>query len=122
MTTTTSIATPALDFVVLYVSDLEGSLEYLTAKVGFIRDVAGDGPNFRQLKGAEGRPGLGLVQATAQTPAIGSVQLYFKTPELSKLRDAIINRGVELEPIQQRPFGSIFDVPMPDNLLFTMLS
>jgi len=122
VTTTNSIAAPALDFVVLYVSDLEGSLEYFTEKLGFIHDVAGDGPNFRQLKGAEGSPGLGLLRATEQTPAVGNVQLYFKTADLSDLRDAIISRGVKLEPIQQRPFGSIFDVPMPDNLLFTMLS
>lgn len=121
-TTMNNKADLALDFVVLYVSDLEASLEYLTTKVGFTRVVAGDGPNFRQLAGAEGSPGLGLLQVNAHTPAAGNVQLYFKTHDLSGLRDTISSRDVKLEPIRQMPFGSIFDVPMTDNLLLTMLS
>ena len=122
METTHSNTALALDFVVLYVSDLEAASAYLAEKLGFTRNVEGDGPNFRQLSSAAGSPGIGLLRATDQTPAAGQVQLYFKTADLSGLRDAIIKRGVELEPIQQRPFGSIFDVPMPDNLLLTMLS
>lgn len=122
MTTTSSKATLALDFVLFYVSDLEATSKYLTEKLGFTFDPEASGPNFHQLAGAEGTPGIGILQANAHTPAAGNVQLYFKTADLAGLRDTIISRGVELGPIEKRPFGSIFDVPMPDNQLVTVLS
>ena len=122
MTTATTKATLALDFVIFYVSDLAATSKYLTEKIGFSFDSEGSGPNFQQLWGKEGTPGIGLIGANEQTPAAGSVKLYFKTDDIADTHSTIITRGVELGPIVQMPFGKIFDVPMPDNFLVSMLS
>lgn len=121
MTATTQTTLP-LDFVVLYVSDLEVTSKYFTEKLGFAVNEEQSGPDFHQLVSKEGTAGIGLALANEHTPAAGNVRLYFEAKDLSGLRDTIISRGVELGPIQQMPFGKIFDVPMPDNFLVTMLS
>jgi predicted enzyme related to lactoylglutathione lyase len=114
------MATP-LDFMVFYVSDLDESLSYFTAKLGFTYDPTQDTPIFRQLSDGGSGVGIGLVQAGEQTGAPGTIALYFKTADIGSLRAAITGKGVEATPIVQRPFGSIFTVSSPDGHLLTML-
>jgi len=114
------MATP-LDFIVFYVSDLGKSLSYFTEKLGFTHDPTQDGPVFRQLSDGGSGIGIGLVLASRETPAPGTIELYFKTADIDGSRAAITGRGVEATPIEQRPFGSIFTVRSPDGNLLTML-
>lgn len=119
--TNTSVAAPALDFVVLYVSDIDGTLDLFTEKLGLHYDPEQSGPEFRQLSG-DGGIQFGLVIASENTPAPGTMELYFKTADLAGLRKAVIGKGVAASPIQNRPFGSIFTVQTSDKHLLTMLS
>lgn len=119
--TNTSTAAPALDFVVLYVSDLDGTLDLFTSKLGLHYDPEQSEPDFRQLNG-DGGIQFGLVKASENTPPPGAITLYFKTADLAGLREAVISKGVETTPIMQRPFGSIFTVQTSDKHLLTMLS
>ncbi len=113
---------PAIDFVVFYVSDLEDSLAYFTQKLGFSHDPAQNSPNFRSISDGQSKIGFGLVPAGEGTPKAGSVELYFKTDDLSGLRSSYLAKGIEPTAIVHRPFGSIFSVNPPDGLLVTMLS
>ncbi len=113
---------PAIDFIVLYVSDLEASLTYFTKQFGFGHDPAQNTPVFRNLVDGQSNIGFGLVQATEDTPKPGSVEMYFKTDDLEGLRSSYISKGMEPTAIVDRPFGSIFSVPAPDGHLVTLLS
>jgi catechol 2,3-dioxygenase-like lactoylglutathione lyase family enzyme len=115
-------ATPALDFVLFYVADLEQSLSYYSDRLGFKRVTDQDGPDFRYLTTGSGGPDFGLLQVRAGTPAAGTVELYFKTYELEQLRADLTARNVETTPVVQRPFGSIFSVSSPDGNLLTMMA
>lgn len=114
-------STPALDFVVFYVSDLTASTEYFCDKLGFTHDLEHSSPVFTQLIGGN-VPNFGLFLASAQTPPAGTVEVYFKTNDLPGLREAITGRKVEATEIEHRPFGSIFSVFSPDNQILTMLT
>lgn len=114
-------STPAIDFIVLYVSDLEASLAYFTQELGFGHDPAQNTPGFRNLVDGQRNIGFGLVQATEATPKPGSVELYFKTDDLEGLRSSYISKGIEPTAIVHQPFGSIFSVQPPDGLLVIML-
>jgi len=113
---------PAIDFIVLYVSDLEASLAYFTQKLGFGYDPSQNSPNFRSIVDGQSKIGFGLVPSAEGTPKPGSVEIYFKTEDLEGLRSSYISKGVEPTPIVKQPFGSIFSVNPPDGLLVTMLS
>jgi catechol 2,3-dioxygenase-like lactoylglutathione lyase family enzyme len=114
-------STPAIDFIVLYVSDLEASLAYFTQELGFGHDPAQNTPEFRNLVDGQRNIGFGLVQATEATPKPGSVELYFKTDDLEGLRSSYISKGIEPTAIVHQPFGSIFSVQPPDGLMVIML-
>jgi predicted enzyme related to lactoylglutathione lyase len=114
------MATP-LDFIVFYVSDLHDSLSYFTEILGFTHDPALDEPNFRQLSDGVNPIGIGLVQASPETPAPGTLQLYLKTVDIGSLHAALTSKGVEATPIVQRPFGTIFTIHSPDGYPLTML-
>ena len=108
-------ATPYLDFVVLSVSDIEASLEYYL-KLGFTLFEEGSAPDFKQLEGRKGSPGIGLLAASSDNSTPGTVKLYFKTEDqpLNEWREGLIEKGVEASPISHPPFGSIFTVPSLD--------
>jgi hypothetical protein len=115
-------STPAIDFIVLYVSDLDASLAYFTQELGFGHDPAQNTPVFRNLVDGQSNIGFGIVQAMEATPKPGSVELYFKTGDLEGLRSSYISKGLEPTAIVHQPFGSIFSVHPPDGHLVTMLS
>ena len=114
-------STPAIDFIVLYVSDLEASLTYFTQELAFGHDPVQNTPEFRNLVDGQRNIGFGLVQATEATPKPGSVELYFKTDDLEGLRSAYISKDIKPTAIVHQPFGSIFSVQPPDGFLVTML-
>ena len=109
-----------LDFVLFYVSDLKASLDYYTEQLGFDRVPAQDAPGFHYLTRGQGVD-FGLSQASAQTRAPGTVELYFKTGDASGLRAALTGKGVEATPIAHMPFGTIFTMYSPDGNPLTML-
>lgn len=106
-------ATPALDFVVFYVSDLDRSLAYFTKVLGFAEVPEEGGPGFKFLTGAGGIS-FGLSQASAQTPAPGAAELYIKVADVRAAREQVLAERAEATPIGERPFGSIFTVHTPD--------
>ncbi len=114
MTTSTAIATPALNYVVLYVSDLEASRE-LYKKLGFVHMVSEDGPGFCQFNGGADGILFGLVQTNEHSPAAGVNELYLKTPNIAAMREVVTSKGVEAGPIMEMPFGKIFAVNSADN-------
>ena len=111
---------PPLDFVLFYVADLPTTSSYFTDKLGFARVPEQEGPAFHYLTTGKGVD-FGLSQASAETPAPGTIELYFKTAEIAALRATLADRGVEATPIEHRPFGSIFSVRSPDGNMLTML-
>lgn len=117
------MATPMyLDFVVLYVSDLEASRRYFTETLGLEDDPEQSGPNFHFLKSTGGGISFGLVPATRETPPAGATNLYLAMPGgLEVKRADLIAKGVEVSPIAERPFGTIFDTHSPDGQQVTML-
>ena len=120
MATTTS-SSPALDFVLLYVSTMDESLTYFTEKLGFTYIAEESGPGFSQLRSNGGGIDFALLLATPETLPAGQIELYFKTNDLEHLRDAWITKGIEATPVAHRPFGSIFSVTSPDGQSLTML-
>ncbi|HEX9439827.1 MAG TPA: VOC family protein [Roseiflexaceae bacterium] len=114
-------ATPALNFVVFYVSDLKASLAYFTDILGFIHVPEQDAPTFHYLTGGENGIDFGIAQASAETPAPGAVELYIKTADLKRMHATVTGKGVEATAIEYRPFGSIFTVHTPDGYPLTMM-
>ena len=112
-------ATPSLDFVTFYVSDLTKSLAYFSNVLGFAHVPEEDGPGFHFLTG-DGGISFGLALASEQTPAAGTSALYVKVADIHAQRAALAGKGVEATPIEQRPFGSIFTVHTPDGYPLTM--
>lgn len=120
MATTTQTA-PKLDFVIFYVSDLAASLEQFK-KMGFTHVVEEDAPGFHQLRGAEGSPDFGIVQAGEQTPPVGATQIFYNVSDLKQTHAAFASKGLQPTPIAQTPFGHIFSVSNSDNLPVVMWS
>ncbi len=107
--------TPAFDFVVIYVSDLDAATDYFTNVLGFEHFVEGDGPGFRQMKG-KGGIDFGLMLPNDARDKAGEIEIYVKTDDIQAMYAAISGKGIELAPIMDRPFGQIFLVPAPDGL------
>src|SRR5688572_8162331 len=112
-------ATPSLDFVTFYVSDMTKSLTYFTDVLGFTHVPEQSGPGFYFLTG-DGGISFGLSQTGEHTPAAGAAELYVKVASTKDLHAAIVGKGIEATPIEQRPFGSIFTVYTPDGYPLTM--
>src|SRR5215216_5137107 len=112
-------ATPSLDFVTFYVSDMTKSLAYFTDVLGFAHVPEQDGPGFHFLTG-DGGINFGLAQAGEQTPAAGTTALFVKVADIHAQRAVIAGKGVEVTPIEQRPFGAIFTVHTPDGSPLTL--
>ena len=110
---------PVLDFVIFYVSDLDESLAYFTEKLGFKPVPEENGPVFRTLIGE--KIGFGLNLASENTPPAGTVELYFKTDDLTALHTSLTAKGAGTTPIIQLPFGSVFNVQTPDRHALVML-
>ncbi len=117
--------TPALDFILFYVSDLDESLKYFTQTLGLVHAPENDTPFFRGFVGSEGSTAFGLALASeAASPEArrpGNVEFYFKTDNLEGMHSALADKGAQPTEIAHRPFGSIFSLPAPDGHLMTML-
>ena len=112
---------PALDFVVLYVSNLEEAFNYFTQTLGLEHLADQDTPEFRGFAGGEKGLPFGIVQVSERTPHPGAVEIYLKTDNLSALHTKLARQGVRTTEIAHMPFGSIFSVDAPDGHIVTML-
>ena len=117
---TTTVAAPALNFVIFYVADIDESYRFFKETLGFADVPEAGGPNFRQFDGGAGM-GFGLLQADEETPPPGAVDLYLKPDNLEALRASWVANGVAATPIVQMPFGQIFEVTTPDGRKLTPL-
>jgi catechol 2,3-dioxygenase-like lactoylglutathione lyase family enzyme len=113
--------TPALDFVLLYVTNIEESLAYYTQTIGLKHDPAQNSPFFRGFTGDETAIPFGIALPTDDSRRPGMVELYFKTDDAESMRSVLIDKGVHTTAISHKPFGSIFTVDAPDAHLVTML-
>ena len=117
--------TPALDFILFYVSDLEESLQYFTQTIGLRHNPEADTPFFRGFISEEGSIPFGLAlvseEASPEARRPGTVEVYFKTDNLEGMHAALVAKGVKPTEIAHRPFGSIFSIPASDGHLVTML-
>lgn len=114
--------TPALDFVIFSVSDIEASFAFFKEVLGFAHQPDGDGPGFRQFSWGGAGGGFGLLQATADTPPAGTVALYLKAGDLAAQRDIWLARGAAVGPIVSLPFGDVFTIATPDGLTLTTMA
>lgn len=112
--------TPALNFAIFYVSDLEESLKFFTKQLGLEHDPSQDAPDFRGFKAPAGSLPFGLTSATNETPPAGTIEVYFRTNDLDGVHDALAKKGVKTTEIRTLYFGSIFGVAAPDGLRVTM--
>ncbi len=117
---TTKIAAPTLDFVTYYVTDLDQTSQFFSQVLGFTRVPEEDVPGFHQYVDGGGN-GFGIVQANAQTPPAGAINLYYQTPDIAALRTQWLANGAEVSPIVQMPFGKICTVTTADNQTLTAL-
>jgi hypothetical protein len=114
---TTTVAAPALNFVIFYVAEIEESYRFFKETLGFADMPEASGPNFRQFDGGAGM-GFGLLAADEQSPA-GAVDLYLKAENLEALRASWVAHGVAATPIVRMPFGPIFEITTPDGRKLT---
>jgi predicted enzyme related to lactoylglutathione lyase len=112
---------PVLDFVVLYVSNLEEACNYFTQTLGLEHLADQDTPEFRGFAGGEKGLPFGIVQASERTPRAGAVEIYLKTDNLVGLHTRLAQQGARTTEIAHMPFGSIFTVDAPDGHIVTML-
>jgi hypothetical protein len=112
---------PALDFVLLYVSDLEESLAYFTQTIGLLHNPKADTPIFRGFLSEEGSIPFGICLPPDETRLAGQVEVYFKTNDLDGMHVTLAEKGVQTTAITHQPFGSIFTVDAPDGHVVTML-
>src|SRR5258708_12869092 len=101
-----------LNFVVLYVSDIEASRRYFTETLGFASEPGQSGATFLFLRSQRGGGiDFGLQLASAETPPAGTAEvfLYLDTPgDLEQLRETLTAKGVEASAIPQMPFSTPF--------------
>ena len=103
---------PSLAFVMLYVADLDSATSHLES-LGFRYVAEESTPVFREFVGGDGQPfAIRLSMPDSAKP--GSVELYFKTPDLNALHTALGQNGIAIGPITAMPFGTIFTVPALD--------
>lgn len=115
----TTVAAPALNFVLFYVADIEASHAFFANTLGFNPDPSQDSPTFRQFAAGPGGVMIGLLQASDETPPPGEVDLYLGAADIAALREAWVGRGANATPIVQMPFGKIFEVATPDGRKLT---
>ena len=96
---------PQLDFIVYYVANAEDALAHFTETLNFERFPQGDGPQFYQLLDGNGK-GFGILQL-AEVPA-GTIEVYYKIPDIAALHAQLTEKGAAVTPIKHRPFGAIF--------------
>jgi hypothetical protein len=113
VTNTTSTA-PTLSFVLLVVDDLDASRRYLAEQLGLTHVPEQSGEGFHQFISGPGGIDYGLISAQAWPEPAGTAHLYFYTDDIERLRATLLDKGVAAGPIQQPPFGTIFDVPSPN--------
>ena len=117
MTKTTApiaLAAPALAFVMLRVTDFGAASRYYTDTLGFTPMLDQDAPGFRMFAPVNGGIPLLIGQATPETAAAGTVELYFSTSDLDAQRAAYASRGAAVSEIITKPFGTLFTVPTLD--------
>lgn len=110
---------PALNFVLLRVTDIEAAFTYFTEKLGLTTIPEQNAPTFRMFKGENGGIDFGI--RLADKSEAGTVELYFSTNNLEGLRSILINKGIESTDITPRPFGSIFTAAAPDKHIVIMM-
>lgn len=113
---------PAFGFATIYVSDLDAALAYCTTKLGLVRDAEQSGPTFHFLLSGNGGMPLGLSQAVAGGSKPGTIDLAFQTPNADALHTELADKGMELSPVEPRPFGRIFTAQAFDGLAFDLWS
>lgn len=113
---------PALGFAMIYVSDLDAALAYCTTKLGLVRDADQSGPTFHFLLSGSGGMPLGLGQAVADGPKAGTIELAFKTPNADAFHSELADKGLDLSPVETRPFGRTFTAQAFDGVSFDVWS
>ncbi|HZC78398.1 MAG TPA: VOC family protein, partial [Ktedonobacterales bacterium] len=87
-----------LNFVVLYVSDIEASCRYFTETLGFASEPGQSAATFIFLRSQRGGGiDFGLQLASAETPPAGTAEvfLYLDTAgDLEELRETLTAKGV----------------------------
>lgn len=116
----TSVETPKFDFVLFYVANLDKALAHYE-QMGFVRVEDGDGPGFRQLKGAQEMPQFGLLEVKEGMPPAGSMEIYYRVSDLQAHHQHLSEQGANPTAIEPRPFGNIFRVPNEDGFQTYML-
>jgi catechol 2,3-dioxygenase-like lactoylglutathione lyase family enzyme len=111
---TVTAAAPTLSFVLVVVDDLDASRRYLQEQLGLTYVPEQSGEGFHQFVSGPGGIDFGLISAREWGKPAGTAQLYFYTDDIERLRATLLERGVAAGPIQQPPFGTIFDVPSPN--------
>src|SRR5438552_14986104 len=85
---------PVLDFVVLYVSNLEEAFKYFSQTLGLEHLADQDTPEFRGFAGGEKGLPFGIVQASERTPRAGAIEIYLKTDNLAGLHARLAQQGI----------------------------
>ncbi len=110
----TALAAPVLAFVMLHVTDFDAASRYYTDTLGFTPMLDQDAPGFRMFAPVNGGIPLLIAQATPETAAAGTVELYFSTDDLEAQRAAYASQGAAVSEIITKPFGTLFTVPALD--------
>jgi len=120
-TTSATSVESGLDFVLLYVSDLDESLAYFTQTVGLNHIPAADTPVFRGFGPEMGHLNFGICKPFDDTRRPGQVEIYFNTNDFEGLHEMLAAKGVQTTPITPVYFGSVFTVDAPDEHLVTFV-
>jgi hypothetical protein len=118
MSTAIAQIAPSLAFVMLYVADLDSATGYLES-LGFRYAPEESTPIFREFVGGDGQP-FAIRLSTPDSAKTGTVELYFKTPDLAALHAELSQKGISIGAITPLPFGTVFEVPSLDGHRLTM--
>ncbi len=110
---------PELNFVLIYVSDMDASYNFFTNILGFepASDADSKSPGFRQLKSNGGVDFALILPGDLDPGKPGEVEIYIKTDDIHAMREAVVSKGVAAGPVMDRPFGQVVPLPgVPDGV------
>ncbi len=106
-----------LELVVIPVADVDRAKAFYTEKAGFNADYdhkVSDEIRFVQLTPPGSACSIALGRGLVDTPPGSAAGMQLVVPEINAARDELIGRGVEVDEVQQFPWGAFVFFADPD--------
>jgi predicted enzyme related to lactoylglutathione lyase len=109
-----------LDFVMLYVPDLEKAVNFYTGKLGFV--VEDQMPDFVQFKRAASDGAILALSRREDSAPVQNVELWWFVDNADATFADLAAKGVEIvDQLKDEPFGRTFSIKDPAGHTLYML-